>query len=221
MDPLTLKVMKPDLNPVFGHFENLYWIKFPLYIRDMEFDEENRLVRIFVEYHKKATFPCSCGQAGLKVHDRLIREWRALDIGSYQTIIHLAVPRVKCPHCGVKLIKVGWARDHSHFTYLMEERIMLLTQYMPLANIARFLCVSENRIQNVVDRFTGNKPSKESKKTMKKDQAQMLDANLTPKGQAVSTFTKAEAPAVPEKGDGAPPTLQDALLGDPQDKPIT
>jgi transposase len=169
MDPVTLKVMKPDLNPLFGHFENLYWIKFPLYIKDMVFDEEKRLVNIFVEYHKKATFPCSCGLEGLKIHDRILRQWRALDIGSFQTIIHLALPRIKCPKCGVKIIKVGWAREHSHFTYLMEERIVLLNQYMPLSNVARFLNVSEQRILNVLEHLTGIKPVKERVRASKKD----------------------------------------------------
>ena len=160
MDPVTLTVMKPALNPLFLNFEKLYWIDFPLYIGNMAFDDEGKKAEIFVEYHKKAVFPCACGRTGLKVHDRLQREWRALDIGSYQTVIHLAVPRIKCPECGVRIIKVGWARDHSRFTYLMEERIMLLSQYMPLSNVAKFLNVSETRIVKVIERLQGQKPLK-------------------------------------------------------------
>jgi hypothetical protein len=150
--------MKPDLNSLFPRFEKLYWIEFPLFIRDMLFDEENRKVDIFVDYHRKATFPCSCGRESLKIHDRVLREWRALDIGSYQTIIHLAVPRTKCPDCGVKTVKVGWARDHSHFTYLMEERVALLSHYMPLSNVARFLNVSERRVRSVIERLRESGP---------------------------------------------------------------
>ncbi|MDR2339225.1 MAG: transposase family protein [Deltaproteobacteria bacterium] len=162
-NPETNPGTDQESNPLFRHFERLYWIEFPLFIRDMVFDDDERKVLVFVDYNRKTTFPCSCGRQGLKIHDRIIREWRALDIGSYQTIIHLAVPRTKCPDCGVRQIKVGWSREHSHFTYLMEERILLLTQYMPLSNVARFLNVSERRVRKVLERFQGGArpPSRE------------------------------------------------------------
>ncbi|MDR1039963.1 MAG: hypothetical protein LBR80_07310 [Deltaproteobacteria bacterium] len=151
MDPITLEIMKPVLNPLFPDFEKIYQIEFPLYIETMEFDDSKSQVDIRVSFHRKALFRCACGRDGLKVHSRLDRVWRGLDIARYQCRIHLAVPRLKCPECGVKTFQVPWARDHAHLTALLEEKIMDLADYMPHSAVARILGESDHRVLHVLE----------------------------------------------------------------------
>ncbi|MDR1080668.1 MAG: transposase family protein [Deltaproteobacteria bacterium] len=151
MDPKTLEVMKPVANPLFPDFERIYQIEFPLYIESMSFDDALSRVDIFIAYHRKALFRCPCGLEGLKVHSRLDRIWRALDIARYQCRLHLAVPRVKCPECGVKTFPVPWARDHSHLTALLEDRILALADHMPHSAVARLVGESDHRVLHVLE----------------------------------------------------------------------
>ncbi|MDR2351605.1 MAG: transposase family protein [Deltaproteobacteria bacterium] len=153
MDPVTLKIMKPELNPLFLKFEKIYRIEFPLYIRDMVFDDENKLIDIQIDYHKKATFRCSCGLADQKVHSRIDRAWRALDIANYQARLSLSVPRLKCQNCGVKTFQVPWAREHSHLTHMMEEMIYALSKIIPLPTVAKLVVEKEQRILRVINHF--------------------------------------------------------------------
>ncbi|MDR1166556.1 MAG: transposase family protein [Deltaproteobacteria bacterium] len=164
MDPLTAKVLKPELNPLFLTFETIYRIEFPLYIKEIKFDEEARKVDIFIEYHKKATFPCACGQTGQKIHSRVPRVWRGLDIANCQARLHLEVPRIKCANCGVKTYHAPWAREHSHFSRLFEERALFLAEYMPPSKVALFVGVNESQILRLLEQ-RGKTPKRLSPKS--------------------------------------------------------
>ncbi|MDR1037032.1 MAG: transposase family protein [Deltaproteobacteria bacterium] len=151
MDPVTMQIMKPVLNPLFPDFERIYQIEFPLFIDSMTFDDELARVDISISYHRRALFTCACGQEGLKVHSKLERVWRALDIARYQCHLHLAVPRLRCPRCGVKIFPVPWARDHSHLTALLEDNILELASYMPHSAVARYFGETDHRILHVLE----------------------------------------------------------------------
>jgi hypothetical protein len=151
MDPVTRDVMRPVLNPLFPGVETLFLIGPPFYVEAVDFNAELSRVDVRVAYHRRALFRCLCGREGLKVHSRIDRSWRALDVASYQCHIHLAVPRLKCPDCGVRTFQVPWARDHSHLTVYLEERIMALADWMPLSEVARFLRESDSRVRHVLE----------------------------------------------------------------------
>ncbi|MDR2459604.1 MAG: transposase family protein [Deltaproteobacteria bacterium] len=153
MDQITIDVMKPKINPVYLDFEKIYEVPFPIYIHNMDFSNDSGRVDIHLLYHKRATFTCPCGKENLKVHSKLPRIWRGLDIAKYGCYIHLDVPRLICPECGVRTYQVPWARDHSHLTHLMEQNILTLSNYMPIGILAKFLGESENRVSNVLTHF--------------------------------------------------------------------
>jgi hypothetical protein len=159
MDPITEKVLKPKLNPVFEDFEAVYQIMFPLYISGMVFDREASKVDIFISYHKKATFPCACDMGKHRVHSKIPRIWRALDIANLRCYLHMDVPRLNCPSIGVKLFQVPWARDHSHLTIPMEKDILSLSTHIPISELAKRLGESEHRLIKLITQ-AGLEPKK-------------------------------------------------------------
>ncbi len=61
----------------------------------------------------------SCGQA-VPRYDARARRWRHLNTMQWKTFLTADVPRVDCPQCGVKQVRVAWAEDRSRFTELFE-----------------------------------------------------------------------------------------------------
>jgi transposase len=60
-----------------------------------------------------------CGHAAPR-YDTRPRRWRHLNTMQWKTFIEADVPRLDCPTCGVKQIRVAWAEDASRFTALFE-----------------------------------------------------------------------------------------------------
>ncbi|MDR1314346.1 MAG: hypothetical protein LBQ12_11805 [Deltaproteobacteria bacterium] len=209
MDPVTLRIMKPVANPLFPDFERIYQIEFPLYIESMDFDDALGSVDIRISYHRKALFQCSCGIEGLKVHSRLDRIWRALDIARYHCHLHLAVPRLKCPDCGVKTFHVPWARDHSHLTALLEDKILALADYMPHSAVASFLGESDRRILHVLEAYEHPAGAKHPGRGRPRSPAYHLLAKPSKEqGESLSSAFPETAPeAQPDAPAGFPPEL--------------
>lgn len=77
-------------------------------------------VALSVRWRLEAPLVCSCcGQAGPR-YDSRPRRWRHLNTMQWKTFITADVPRVNCPKCGVKQVRVAWAEDSSRFTELFE-----------------------------------------------------------------------------------------------------
>lgn len=77
-------------------------------------------VALRVQWRAEVALVCSgCGQVG-PGYDRRPRRWRHLNTMQWKTFISAEVPRVNCPKCGVKQVRVAWAEDASRFTELFE-----------------------------------------------------------------------------------------------------
>ena len=60
----------------------------------------------------------------------------SLNFFQFKTYLHCRVPRTECEDCGVKQVKVPWARKSSGFTLLMDSMIVILAQHMPAKTVA-------------------------------------------------------------------------------------
>ena len=77
-------------------------------------------INVTVQWQPGMALVCpSCGAAAAG-YDSRPRRWRHLNTMQWKTFITADVPRVNCPKCGVKQIRVAWAEDHSRFTELFE-----------------------------------------------------------------------------------------------------
>lgn len=77
-------------------------------------------VAVTVEWPAGEPLVCpTCGQVAPR-YDSRPRRWRHLNTMQWKTFITADVPRVDCPACGVKQVRVAWAEDSSRFTELFE-----------------------------------------------------------------------------------------------------
>ncbi len=77
-------------------------------------------VAVTVRWRSDAPLVCpGCGESSTR-YDSRPRRWRHLNTLQWKTFITAEVPRVNCPRCGVKQVRVAWAEDASRFTELFE-----------------------------------------------------------------------------------------------------
>lgn len=77
-------------------------------------------IAVTVRWRADAPLVCpGCGQP-VSRYDSRPRRWRHLNTMQWKTFITADVPRVNCPQCGVKQLRVAWAEDNSRFTELFE-----------------------------------------------------------------------------------------------------
>lgn len=77
-------------------------------------------IALTVQWQPGTALVCpSCGVVA-PGYDSRPRRWRHLNTMQWKTFITADVPRVNCPRCGVKQVRVAWAEDASRFTELFE-----------------------------------------------------------------------------------------------------
>ena len=126
----------------------------PWFITLIDFSAEGRQLDIHVDFKSGSKFPCAkCGKPNSSVHDTIERTWRHLNFFQFKTYIHCRVPRTKCEDCGVKQVKVPWARKGSGFTLLMDSLIVLMAQHMTVTAIAEMIDEHDTRIWRVLEHY--------------------------------------------------------------------
>ena len=102
------------------HYRDLLGLDQSWIVDDVELDVSSSQVLIRVS-HARGQLHCpECGQGCPRADTAPERSWRHLDTMQFATEIRAAVPRCRCPQCGVKTIQVPWASKHSRFTLMFE-----------------------------------------------------------------------------------------------------
>lgn len=126
----------------------------PWYIKAIEFKVEEKQLDLHIDFESGSKFSCTlCGKAGCHIHDTIERTWRHLNFFQFKTYLHCRVPRTECENCGVKQVKVPWARKSSGFTLLMDSLIVLLAQHMPAKTVGDIIGEHDTRIWRVLQHY--------------------------------------------------------------------
>ena len=134
----------------------------PWYIKTIDFKVEEKQLDLHIDFDSGSKFPCpSCGRSGCNVHDSIERTWRHLNFFQFKTYLHCRVPRTECEDCGVKQVKVPWARKSSGFTLLMDSMIVILAQHMPVKTVADIIGEHDTRIWRVLEHYVQEARSNE------------------------------------------------------------
>ncbi len=142
--------MQPEV--LFGH---ALGIAPPWEVTEVSFSKESSRLDITIGFQRGTTFPCPVCGAMVPVYDTTEKEWRHMNFFQYEAYLHAKVPRVKCPNegCGVKQVKVPWARAGSGFTLLFEALVMTMCRDMPVNVIARLFAVTDTRLWRVINTY--------------------------------------------------------------------
>ena len=128
----------------------------------------------------------ACGAVDQPIHDRLAREWQHLHFFQFRAFIKASVPRVACRQCGkTTQSEVPWARPGSGFPVVMEAFIIALCQGMPVAQVARLLGVSDDRVWRVIEHII---PKARDAESMASLQQLAVDETSSRRGKFISVF---------------------------------
>jgi transposase len=141
-------VPKPQI--FVAQIEKKIGIEFPFYINDAQFDDFKFRCDIYVEYHPKARFTCECGQENLPIQQKHPRVIQSIDLLNYATYIHLNMPSVCCPKCGIKTVPLSWVERGSKLTTLLESRVLAFSSIMPISLVTKTLGINYSTVMRVV-----------------------------------------------------------------------
>jgi transposase len=119
---------------------------------DVGFGAEGVIVTVKLRRRRRV---CSrCGQTGaqLQIHDRRVKRWRHLDLGSSRCVIECELRRLRCADCGVHLEAVPWARPGASHTRDFEDVVAWLAQQMAKTPIAGLLRIAWDTVGQIVER---------------------------------------------------------------------
>jgi transposase len=102
-------------------YEQILGIGSPWFVERVELALAQGKVEVHLAHAKGAEWRCPQCERVCPLHDHAAeRVWRHLDTCQYQTLLHAAVPRVRCAEHGVLTARVSWAEPNSRFTMLFE-----------------------------------------------------------------------------------------------------
>lgn len=126
----------------------------PWTVVSCEFDLAKKRLDLGIDYPRGSLFTCpECGKGECKAHDSTQKTWRHLNFFQYEAYLSARVPRTKCDKCGIKLVKVPWAREGSGFTLLFEAMVLMMVKSMPVKTISRMLGEHDTRLWRILDHY--------------------------------------------------------------------
>ncbi len=81
---------------------------------DVGFSAEGVIVTVKLRRRRRVCGCCGQTARHLEIHDRRVKRWRHLDLGSSRCVIESELRRLRCHDCGVQLEAVPWARQDAH-----------------------------------------------------------------------------------------------------------
>jgi transposase len=100
-----------------------------------------------------ATWHCPECNRECPLHDHTAsRTWRHLDTCQYQTLLHAATPRIRCPELGVRVVRLPWAEPHSRFTLLFERLAIEWLLAASQTAVAKRLGLSWDEVHGIMER---------------------------------------------------------------------
>ncbi len=126
-------------------------------IVDVSFSCEGVIVTVRLRRRRRVCV--CCGQTGqrLLIHDRRVKRWRHLDLGSTRCVIECELRLLRCPDCRVvKAEPVPWARPGAHHTRDFEDVVAWLAQQMAKTPICALLRIGWDTVGRIVARVVAD-----------------------------------------------------------------
>jgi transposase len=124
---------------------------------DVSFSAEGVIVTVRLWRRRRVC--AACGQVGrrLQIHDRRVKRWRHLDLGSTRCVIECELRLLRCPDCRVvRAEPVAWARPGAHHTRDFEDVVAWLAQQMAKTPITGLLRVGWDTVGRIVARVVAD-----------------------------------------------------------------
>jgi transposase len=126
-------------------------------VSDVSFSGEGVIVTVRLRRRRRVCSRCGQTGPGVLVHDRRVKRWRHLDLGSTRCVIECDLGRVWCPDCGAQPQAVPWARSGSRYTRDFEDTAAWLAQQMAKTPIAVLLRIGWDSVGRIVERVVAER----------------------------------------------------------------
>lgn len=141
-------------------FELALNIREPWYIKDIQFNVENKRLDIYyIDFRKGAIFHYEYESAkenitgDFKAYDTVDKEWRHLNFFEHECYLHARVPRLNISETVKRLIKPPWSGLSNGFTLLFEALVLQLASHMPVHTVSQIIGESDHKIWATLERY--------------------------------------------------------------------
>jgi transposase len=125
---------------VFGAFSCLLRLE-GVYVRDVDFEPDRVIVEVALRRPRLVCPLCSFSTPYRHDVRPVLSEWRHLDLGVWRLEVCARLRRVACPHHGVRVEGVPFARHRSGFTRDFEGLVAWLATRTDKTTIKRMVCI--------------------------------------------------------------------------------
>jgi transposase len=134
-------------------YQQILGLAAPWRVVQVELNLAEGEVHVHLDHDPAAMWQCpECGR-DCPLHDHAAeRVWRHLDTCQYQTLLHAAVPRTRCPEHGVRIVHITWAEPHGRFTALFERLAIDWLQAASQQAVAARLGLSWDEVHTIMER---------------------------------------------------------------------
>jgi transposase len=124
-------------------------------VEDVDLDPDRGVIVARVRVRKGARLCCSRCLRRCPRYDRGEgrRRWRHLDAGVLQVWIEAEAPRVACPHCGVNVAHIPWARAGAGHTVAFDQQVAWLATHTGKSAIAALIRIAWRTVGSIVARY--------------------------------------------------------------------
>ena len=138
-------------------FELALNIQDPWFIKDIQFDSENKRLDIHIDFHKGSVFHYKSEKDNIngefKAYDTQEKKWRHLNFFEHECYLQARVPRVKIHESNVRLIDPPWSGLSNGFTMLFEALVLQLASHMPVHTVSKIIKESDYKIWSMLERY--------------------------------------------------------------------
>jgi transposase len=130
-------------------------VDIPWVLTKIDIQPKNKVIDVFIDYLKGSRFGCVQCEELCSVHDSDFRRIRHLDLFEFQCYLNIRMPRIKCKKHGVNTIKsTKLFRQGSHYTFLLENKIMRLCREMTMSAISKEIHEPDSNLWRVFKYYT-------------------------------------------------------------------
>ena len=122
-------------------------------VKKVDFEEEQRALKIFIDFPKGSLFPCPRCATLCKAYDTTEKQWRHLNFFQYVCYLTARVPRVECKEHGIVQAEVPWSRSGADFTLLFESLAMTMVREMPVNAVSRIIGEDDNKLWRMLRHY--------------------------------------------------------------------
>jgi transposase len=139
-------------------FELALNIQDPWFIKDIQFESENKRLDIHIDFYKGSVFHYESEKDNIKgefkAYDTQEKQWRHLNFFEHECYLHARVPRVKINESNIRLIDPPWSGLSNGFTMLFEALALQLASHMPVHTVSKIIKESDYKIWSMLERYT-------------------------------------------------------------------